>query len=122
MIRLAILALCFALLTAPVSARFIKVYPSPRTGATKQKRALKKKVRRHKRRTVPKVQKTGVRDWDSVMRENQPRTDAQMMPEEYGQWLKNLSNQELDLYLKFRLTDAIPFTIVEAEAKKRGIR
>ena len=61
-------------------------------------------------------------DWDSVMRENQPRTDAQMMPEEYGQWLKNLSNQELDLYLKFRLTDAIPFTIVEAEAKKRGIR
>lgn len=57
------------------------------------------------------------------MRRNTPETDeARMMPEEYRQWMRNLNDQELDLYLKFRVTDAIPFAEVEAEAKRRGIR
>ena len=61
------------------------------------------------------------------MRRNLPsKTDGEsqgeMMPAEYRQWMKNLSNAELDLYLKFRITDAIPFAKVEAEAKRRGIR
>ena len=57
------------------------------------------------------------------MRRNTPATDeARMLPEEYRQWMKNLNDQELDLYLKFRVTDAIPFAEVEAEAKRRKIR
>jgi hypothetical protein len=62
-------------------------------------------------------------DWDAVMRRNTPAADeARMMPEEYRQWMRNLTDQELDLYLKFRVTDAIPFAEVEAEAKRRKIR
>ena len=49
-------------------------------------------------------------------------TEARMLPEEYRQWMKNLNDQELDLYLKFRITDAVPFAEVEAEAKRRKIR
>jgi hypothetical protein len=61
------------------------------------------------------------------MRRNSPsksegESQGEMMPEEYRQWMKNLSNEQLDLYLKFRITDAIPFAEVEAEAKRRGIR
>jgi len=66
-------------------------------------------------------------DWDAVIRRNslsktEGESQGEMLPEEYRQWMRNLNDQELDLYLKFRVTDAIPFAEVEAEAKRRKVR
>lgn len=96
------------------------------------KRRSRRSAKRSKSRAFrPAINRNSASDWDSVMRRNSPlksqgelpsESQGEMMPEEYRQWMKNLSNSELDLYLKFRITDAIPFGEVEAEAKRRGIR
>ena len=84
--------------------------------------------KRRKTQTIRRREKQpNAASWDDVIRRNSPsksdgESQGEMMPEEYRQWMKNLSNSELDLYLKFRITDAIPFAKVEAEARQRGIR
>lgn len=120
MIRFAILILSLALLAPFAEAR----YTTTRTSTSAaSKRHNRKKIRRAKPRRARTLARPVSQDWDSVMRRNTPETDeARMLPEEYRQWMKNLSDQELDLYLKFRVTDAIPFAEVEAEAKRRKIR
>ena len=120
MIRFAILILSLALLAPIAEAR----YTIARTSASAaSKRHSRKKIRRTGPRRARTLARPVAQDWDSVMRRNTPETDeARMMPEEYRQWMKNLNDQELDLYLKFRITDAVPFAEVEAEAKRRKIR
>lgn len=120
MIRFAILILSLALLAPIAEAR----YTSTRTSASAaSKRHSRKKIRRAKPRRARTLARPVGQDWDAVMRRNTSAEDeARMMPEEYRQWMRNLTNQELDLYLKFRVTDAIPFAEVEKEAKLRGIR
>ncbi len=92
-------------------------------------RSSAKRLKSRPSRSSAKQSKTP--SWDDVMRRNSPlkiqgelpsESQGEMMPEEFRQWMKNLSDAELDLYLKFRITDAIPFAEVEAEAKRRGIR
>ena len=120
MIQFAILILSLALLAPVAEAR----YTTTRTSTSAaSKRHNRKKIRRAKPRRARTLARPVSQDWDAVMRRNAPAEDeARMMPEEYRQWMKNLNDQELDLYLKFRVTDAIPFAEVEAEAKKRKIR
>mgnify|MGYP000875059500 FL=1 len=120
MIRFAILILSLALLAPIAEAR----YTIARTSASAaSKRHARNKIRRTKPRRARTLARPVAQDWDSVMRRNTPETDeARMMPEEYRQWMRNLNDAELDLYLKFRVTDAIPFAEVEAEAKRRKIR
>ena len=56
-----------------------------------------------------------------MMRRNTPADDeARMLPERVLAMDENLNDQGFDLYLKFRVTDAIPFAEVE-KAKRRGI-
>lgn len=110
---------------------------TPAVGRNKaNRRHSRHRVNQRSRRTAsrsksrsfrPMANRPPASDWDTVMRRNSPsksdgESQGEMMPEEYRQWMKNLSNSELDLYLKFRITDAIPFAEVEAEAKRRGIR
>ena len=120
MIRFAILVLSLALLAPFAEAR----YTTTRTSASAaSKRHARKKIRRTRPRRARTLARPVAQDWDSIMRRNTPAEDeARMLPEEYRQWMRNLTDQELDLYLKFRVTDAIPFAEVEAEAKKRKIR
>lgn len=114
--QILLLTLCAFLLCPDAEARYIKAEPS----VVKAKAKRKSKHRRARKRAVRKRVSLAA-DWDAVMRRN-AEPGPSMMAEEYPQWFKNLSDQELDLYLKFRLTDAIPLAAVEAEARRRGVR
>ena len=111
-----ILTLAAFLLCPDVEARYIKAEPL----AAKARAKGKSKHRRARKRSARK-RVSPAADWDAVMRRN-AEPGPSMAAEEYPQWFKNLSDAELDLYLKFRLTDAIPLAAVEAEARRRGVR
>lgn len=142
MSRILAIYLCVLLLSAPVEAGWLKYTnkgfaATPAVGRNKTNRrhsghrvnrpSRQRRKASKSRSFRPMANRPPASDWDTVMRRNSPsKTDGEsqgeMLPEEYRQWMKNLSNSELDLYLKFRITDAIPFAEVEAEAKRRGIR
>lgn len=142
MARILAICLCVLMLSAPMDAGWLK-YRNKGFAATPAV-GRNKTNRRHSRHRVNRRSGQGrnrsksrsfrrsanrplASDWDTVMRRNSPspfegESQGEMLPAEFRQWMKNLSDAELDLYLKFRITDAIPFAKVEAEAKRRGIR
>lgn len=142
MARFLAICLCVLALSASADAGFVKyankgAYGGFALGRERAKNQHSRhRVNRHSRRTASRAKLRSFRptanrplasNWDTVMRRNLPsknegESQGEMMPEEFRQWMKNLSNEQLDLYLKFRITDAIPFAEVEAEAKRRGIR
>lgn len=142
MSRLIAIYLCVLMLFTHAEAGWLKYRnkgfaATPAVGRKAVKRPRSRRTaKHHSRRTAsrsksrsfhPTANRPPASDWDAVMRRNSPsknegESQGEMLPEEFRQWMKNLSNEQLDLYLKFRITDAIPFAEVEAEAKRRGIR
>lgn len=122
--KVLLLLVCVLLLSVQAEARYLRHFSH--TAITSKKAKGKGKSKRGRKRAGKRIQPRGqsAADWDDVMRRNTSPAlpAAEMLPEEYSQWLKNLNDQELDLYLRFRLTDAVPLSEIEAEAKRRGIR
>lgn len=123
--KLLALLICVLLLSVSAEARYVRSFGSTAIAAKKAKGKSKRHRSRARKRTGkrPQSRRLPASDWDAVMRRNaEPPKPNEMLPEEYSQWFKNLSDDDLDRYLKFRVTDAIPLAVVEAEAKRRGIR